>query len=114
MIYSEDEKAFLTAHRWAVLATTRKDGTPQQAMVGYTLDAEGRVLISTTRPSAKWRNIVRTPSVSLTVPTDGCTRSSTAERKRSTPTRNELNYRPTCWRWCVDRTDLIPPLVSAG
>ena len=41
-----------------VLATGRTDGSPQQAMVGYTLDNDRRLLISTRVTSAKWLNVV--------------------------------------------------------
>ena len=44
---SERERAFLDDHVWAVLATTRRDGSPQQSMVGYAVDPEGRIVIST-------------------------------------------------------------------
>jgi hypothetical protein len=40
---------------------TRRDGSPQQSMVGYTLDDQQRLRISTRLPSAKWRNIQRSP-----------------------------------------------------
>ena len=67
-MYSEQERAFLAAHIWGVLATGRSDGSPQQTMVGYTIDDTGRVLISTQTSTAKYRNAVRQPKVSLTVP----------------------------------------------
>ena len=70
MTYTEDQKHFLEGHRWGVLATGRADGSPQQAMVGYTLDDEGRVLVLTQAFTAKWRNAMRRPRVSLTVPDD--------------------------------------------
>ena len=53
MAYTAEEKAFLESHVWAVLATGRRDGSPQQAMVGYTLDGDGRLLISTRTPTAR-------------------------------------------------------------
>jgi PPOX class probable F420-dependent enzyme len=62
--------AFLRDHQWAVLATSRRNGSPQQSMVGYVVDGEGRIVVSTKAHTAKWRNAVRQPSVSLTV-TDG-------------------------------------------
>lgn len=68
MKYSEHDRAFLDDHRWAVIATSRKDGSPQQAMVGYTVDAQGRLLISTQTTTAKWHNIRRSARVSVTVP----------------------------------------------
>lgn len=67
-MYSDDERQFLGEHRWAILATGREDGSPQQAMVGYSVDNEGRLLVSTRTTSAKWHNIARSSKVSITVP----------------------------------------------
>jgi PPOX class probable F420-dependent enzyme len=67
-IYTDEQRRFLRDHRWGVLATGRADGSPQQAMVGYTLDEAGRILVSTQSFTAKWRNALRRPRVSLTVP----------------------------------------------
>jgi PPOX class probable F420-dependent enzyme len=60
--------AFARDHRWAVLATGRSDGSPQQSMVGYLVDDEGRLVISAKSYTAKWKNAVRQPKVSVTVP----------------------------------------------
>ena len=62
-----DADVFLRDHLWAVLATSRRDGSPQQSMVGYVVDDEGRLVISTKSHTAKWRNAVRAPQVSLAV-----------------------------------------------
>ncbi|HSH11021.1 MAG TPA: bifunctional 3-(3-hydroxy-phenyl)propionate/3-hydroxycinnamic acid hydroxylase [Ilumatobacter sp.] len=59
---------FLRSHTWAVLATGRGDGSPQQSMIGYAVDDEGRLLISAKAFTAKWNNAVRLPKVSVTVP----------------------------------------------
>lgn len=67
---NDDERAFLRGHVWAVLATSRRDGTPQQSMVGYAVDPDDRIVISTKSYTAKWNNALRTPTVSLTVPDD--------------------------------------------
>ncbi len=56
------------AHMWAVLATGRSDGSPQQSMIGYLVDDEGRLVISAKAYTAKWKNAVRQPKVSVTVP----------------------------------------------
>jgi hypothetical protein len=50
-----------------VLATSRRDESPQQSMVGYVVDDEGRIVVSTKSYTAKWKNAVRHPQVSLTV-----------------------------------------------
>jgi PPOX class probable F420-dependent enzyme len=63
-----DADAFLRDHVWAVLATGRRDGSPQQSMVGYLVDADGRIVVSVKSYTAKWRNALRQPRVSLTVP----------------------------------------------
>lgn len=60
--------AYAHAHKWAVLATGRSDGSPQQSMIGYLVDGEGRLVISAKAYTAKWKNAVRQPKVSVTVP----------------------------------------------
>ena len=60
--------AFLRDHLWGVLATGRRDGSPQQSMVGYVVDDQGRIVISVKSYTAKWKNALRQPRVSLTVP----------------------------------------------
>jgi PPOX class probable F420-dependent enzyme len=60
---------YLSGHRLGVLATGRRDGSPQQALVAYQFDGKD-FAISTRRPSAKARNIRRQSRVALTV-TDG-------------------------------------------
>ena len=92
MIYTDEQLDFISNHRWAVLATGRQDGSPQQAMVGYTLDGEGRIVISTQAFTAKWVNALRQPKVSLTVP-DGRVHMvvyGTAEGIETDPDRAEL------------------------
>jgi PPOX class probable F420-dependent enzyme len=63
-----EHRTFLDDHTWAVLATGRSDGSPQQSMVGYVVDDEGRIVISAKAYTAKWKNVVRQPNVCLTVP----------------------------------------------
>jgi len=91
-VYTAEEKAFLESHVWAVLATGRRDGSPQQGMIGYTLDDAGQLLISTRTPTARWHNIERNPLVSVTVP-DGRVHLllyGTAELITDDPERAEL------------------------
>ena len=68
MTYTDEQRRFLADHTWAVLATGRGDGSPQQSMVGYAVDADGRILVSAKADTAKWRNARRRPRVSLAVP----------------------------------------------
>jgi len=60
--------AYARGHLWGVLATGRSDGSPQQSMIGYLVDDEGRLVISAKSYTAKWNNAVRQPKVSVTVP----------------------------------------------
>jgi PPOX class probable F420-dependent enzyme len=93
VIYTDEQREFLESHRWAVLATGRQDGSPQQSMVGYTMDGEGRILISSQTFTAKVRNTRRLPRVSLTVP-DGRVHVAvygTAEIIENDPERAELS-----------------------
>jgi PPOX class probable F420-dependent enzyme len=63
-----DKDTFLREHLYGILATGRRDGSPQQSMVAYTVDDQGRLVISVKAYTAKWKNAVRQPRVSLTVP----------------------------------------------
>ncbi len=90
--WDPDHKAFLDDHLWAVLATGRADGSPQQSMIGYAVDDEGRLLISAKAYTAKWKNALRQPRVSVTVP-DGRAHLviyGTAETIDADPLRAEL------------------------
>jgi len=90
MIYTDEQARFLADHVWRVLATGRRDGSPQQAMVGYTLDAQGRILVSTQATTAKWRNALRQPKVSLTLPDERVNVIVFAEAIDADPERAEL------------------------
>ena len=63
MAYTDEQRRFLAAHVWGVLATGRRDGSPQQSLVGYVLDDAGRILVLTQARAAKWRNALRQPRV---------------------------------------------------
>ena len=49
----DEQRDFLDEHTWAVLATGRQDGSPQQSMIGYAVDDEGRLLVSAKAYTAK-------------------------------------------------------------
>lgn len=112
---NDQERAFLADHVWAVLATTRRDGSPQQSMVGYAVDAQDRLVISTKAYTAKWHNALRQPRVSLTVP-DGRVHlvvSGPVEAIDADPERAELTADVFAALMGTDRPDpatLIPSL----
>jgi PPOX class probable F420-dependent enzyme len=87
-----DHRTFLDDHVWSVLATGRADGSPQQSMVGYVVDSEGRLVISAKAYTAKWKNAVRQPKVCVTVPDDRrhLVVYGTAEAIDADPARAEL------------------------
>ena len=64
---SPDADAFLRSHTWGILATGRRDGSPQQSMIGYVVDDDGRIVVSIKSYTAKWKNARRQPRVSLAV-----------------------------------------------
>jgi PPOX class probable F420-dependent enzyme len=91
-VYTDEQRAFLAGHVWGVLATGRDDGSPQQSLVGYALDDDGRILVLTQATTAKWRNAARRPDVSFAVP-DGRIHVvvyGTAEPIDADPDRAEL------------------------
>jgi PPOX class probable F420-dependent enzyme len=63
--------AFIRSNHRAVLATLRRDGSPQLTPVSATVDAEGRVVVSSRETAAKVKNLRRDPRAWLTVMNDG-------------------------------------------
>jgi PPOX class probable F420-dependent enzyme len=61
-----EQEQLITEHNLALLATLRKDGSPQITPVNYVY-RDGRFLISTTRDRAKYHNVRRNAAVSLCV-----------------------------------------------
>jgi PPOX class probable F420-dependent enzyme len=66
----DQARSFLRDHHHAVLATTRRDGTPQLSPVLAGLDGEGRATVSTRETAMKTRNARRDPRVWLCVLSD--------------------------------------------
>jgi PPOX class probable F420-dependent enzyme len=64
-------REFLRSHHRGVLATSRSDGRPQLSPVTATVDAEGRVLVSTRETAIKTKNVARDPRATLCVLNDG-------------------------------------------
>jgi PPOX class probable F420-dependent enzyme len=62
---------FLYANHRAVLATTRRDGSPQLSPVAVTVDADGLLVVSTRETSVKTRNLRRDPRVWVCAFTNG-------------------------------------------
>ncbi len=114
-MYTPEQKAYLQGHLWAVLATGRSDRSPQQSMVGYVVDGEDRLVISAKRYTAKWKNAVRNPKVSVVVP-DGRSHLviyGTAETIGTDPLRAELTadvYARVAGSERPDPASLIPTL----
>lgn len=64
-------RAVVTEQHHAVLATLRRDGTPQMSPVAATVDEAGRVVVSTRQTAFKVRNLRRDPRAWLCVLPDG-------------------------------------------
>jgi PPOX class probable F420-dependent enzyme len=67
----DEARAFVREHHRAVLATMRRDGTPQLSPVACTVDDSGAVVVSTREPAAKTHNARRDPRAWLCVLSDG-------------------------------------------
>lgn len=67
----DDAQAFVREHPNAVLATLRKDGTPQMSPIVVAVDDEGVFVISTRETAYKVKNLRRDPRAWLCVLPDG-------------------------------------------
>jgi PPOX class probable F420-dependent enzyme len=67
----DQARAFVRENHRAILATRRANGEPQLSPVLCSVDAGGRLLVSTREPAMKARNVRRDRRVSLCVLNDG-------------------------------------------
>ena len=65
-MYTDEQRDYLESHNLAVLATGRRDGSPQVSMVLYAVDGHD-IVISVKSYTAKWKNALRQPKVALVV-----------------------------------------------
>jgi PPOX class probable F420-dependent enzyme len=63
----DEARNYLRSNHHAVLATMRRDGTPQMSPVGCGVDGEGRVVISSRETAIKVKNVRRDPRAWLCV-----------------------------------------------
>ncbi len=66
MALTPEQDTYLKEHRLAVLATGRKDGSPQVSTIMY--DYDGTDIITSVKSfTAKWNNALRQPKVAVLV-----------------------------------------------
>lgn len=89
-----DEDAYLRAHVWGLLATSRANGAPQMSMVAYDWDGSD-VAISCRSSAAKFVNAGRRPHVVFAVPdgVDNLTVTGRAVCHATGPERDRLTER---------------------
>jgi len=66
----DEARAVIAEQHHVVLATLRRDGTPQMSPVLATVDDEGRVMVSSRQTAFKVRNLRRDPRAWLCVLSD--------------------------------------------
>lgn len=67
----DQARSYVREHSHAVLATRRRDGTPQMSPVAAAVDDLGRVVVSSRETAFKTRNLRRDPTAWLCVLPDG-------------------------------------------
>ena len=63
----DEARDYLRSNHHAVLATLRRDGTPQMSPVACSVDASGRVVVSSRETAIKVKNVRREPRAWLCV-----------------------------------------------
>ena len=66
MKMTDEQDEYLRNHKWAALATGRKDGSPQLSQIAYSWNGSD-FAISVKSYTAKWRNARRQPKVALLI-----------------------------------------------
>ncbi|MGH7642751.1 MAG: TIGR03618 family F420-dependent PPOX class oxidoreductase [Candidatus Dormibacteria bacterium] len=60
-------REYVTQHHHAILATRRRDGTPQLSPIAVAVDPQGRLTVSSRETAVKVRNLRRNPAYDLVV-----------------------------------------------
>ena len=66
MELTDEQRDYLDRNLLCMLATSRRDGSPQVSTLHYSLQDDG-IYVGVTRDSAKWHNAGRQPRVALLV-----------------------------------------------
>ena len=66
MNLTDEQRAYLDRNLLGVIATSRRDGTPQLSTVHYSVQDDG-IYVGVGRATAKWHNAGRQPRVALLV-----------------------------------------------
>ena len=66
MDLTDEQRAYLDRNLLCILATSRRDGTPQVSTLHYSVQDDG-IYIGVARTSAKWHNVGRQPRVAVVV-----------------------------------------------
>lgn len=70
MIGNQQQDAFVSRNKWAVVTTLRRDGSPSSSVVFYVRDGDD-VLFSTTKSRLKAKTLAHDPRVALCVLDEG-------------------------------------------
>ena len=91
---TQEQHEYLGNHQWAVLATGRKDGSPQISQIAYHWNGED-FAVSIKSYTAKWKNALRQPRVAMLIHDDRrqLVVYGTAECIDKDPVRAELTVR---------------------
>lgn len=63
-------REFVSQHHHAILATRRRDGTPQMSPIAVAVDPIGQLTVSSRETAVKVRNLRRNPEYDMVVFTD--------------------------------------------
>lgn len=102
-----EQSEFLTNHSQGVLATGRKDGSPQCSTIMYHFDGTD-IVTSIKSFTAKWHNALRQPKVCVLV-NDGraqCVVYGTAEGYAEDPDRRELTKRIPLMQMVIESQEM--------
>jgi PPOX class probable F420-dependent enzyme len=70
MIGNEDQDAFITTHKLAVVTTLRRDGSPSNSVIFYAREGD-ELLFSTTKSRLKAKTLMRDPRIAVCVLEEG-------------------------------------------
>lgn len=95
MIGNAEQDAFISANKWAVVTTLRRDGSPSSSVIFYARDGD-QLVFSTTEDRLKARTLERDPRIAVCVIDEGPPYRYVSIEGRAT----------------LQRDDILPPHIA--
>ncbi len=108
MIGNEAQDAFINKHKWGVVTTLRRDGSPTSSVIFYVRDGDD-LLFSTTKDRLKAKTVANDPRIAVAVLDEGAPFGYVTVEGAATIEEDDLAAKHTVLNKAMRGGDFSPP-----